>query len=498
MTFAFRVPRSVREAARERLEQRRRMEAFYSFRDDPIGFFEGPLGLQVWSRQRALLELVRDHDRVGVRAGQKVSKSCSAIGCALWWTATAPNRRAILTAPTWTQVKNVLWRELEAQAPAITRTLGGEVPKDPASKLTFMNGSEIFGISTAKAENLAGLSSRGGILFVVDEASGYPNELFNVIRGNSAGGAKILAISNPTLRPDCTWYPEIFKSSVWRTMRINSEDSPNVIARREVIPGLALYEWLLEMREEFGPDYEEHPQYKIRVLGEFAAESEESIVSMELVEAARERWRRDAIAYGPLRVGVDPARYGVDDSAIAMVRGHHAYPFVTLSGRRDGFEIAEAVIAAVMPLRRLPIDEIIPVGIDHVGPGAATVDALRRLIAERGLPMTVVEHEGFRAAHDEDRYASRRAEVWYQLADWMRDGGTLPPDDDIGPELLTARKEHDARGRLSIEKKEKTKRRGKGSPNKADSLSIAVSVTLFAAPDYDAGDEVSRGRAQWM
>lgn len=492
------LPAKWVEAERSRLIASRRAFTFERWIDDPVGYFQNVLRVDPWSRQKDLLNAVARHDRIGVRSGQKTSKSNSAAGLALWYASTRRGARVFCLAPTFMQVKNIIWRELRLRASPVTAVLGGKVPLDPASGIEFANGSQIIGLSTNQRENLAGLSSPGGIFFIIDEASGFPDELFHVVRGNSAGGAKILAISNPTLRSDCTWYPELFRSSVWHTLRISSEETPNVVHQKELIKGLAGWGWILEMREEYGPDYMNHPEYMIRVLGEFAAVDEETIMTLEEVTAAQERWDPDAKCYGPLGIGVDPARYGVDPTGIAAARGDHCYTAHELSGRLDGFDIARAALEAAERYRRSS-DGLVAINIDAVGPGAAAVDATRHLANERNAQVVVNEHEGFRKANDEDQFANRRAEVLYKTADWVRNAGQLPPGDKLRAELLSFRREHDLAGRRAVEAKERTKRRGKGSPNCADALSLAVTSTApLTMPEYEHDHEELRSDARWI
>jgi len=65
-----------------------RRAPYPQYANDPVGFFRNVLGVEPWGRHPGLpadeasqidiLEAVRDHDRVAVRSGHKVSKSCSA------------------------------------------------------------------------------------------------------------------------------------------------------------------------------------------------------------------------------------------------------------------------------------------------------------------------------------------------------------------------------------------------------------------------------------
>src|SRR5262249_40491530 len=60
------------------------------YQAEPVAFFREVLGVDPWRKQIELIEAVRDHKRVSVRAGHKVSKSNSAAGVALWFYCSFP------------------------------------------------------------------------------------------------------------------------------------------------------------------------------------------------------------------------------------------------------------------------------------------------------------------------------------------------------------------------------------------------------------------------
>ena len=68
--------------------------------DRPVEFFTQILGVTPWSRQVDILEAVRDHDRVCVRSGHKVSKSNSLAGIALCFYASFDDARVVMSSTT--------------------------------------------------------------------------------------------------------------------------------------------------------------------------------------------------------------------------------------------------------------------------------------------------------------------------------------------------------------------------------------------------------------
>lgn len=481
---------------------------FEQYADDPVGFAVDVLAIHSWPRFEDVLVSVRDKSRTLTVGGHKVSKSTAAAALALWWGAAAhPTRdtRTIFTAPSAHQVKNILWNELtkrlewlEENRPKVRAWLGGELPKDPMSGWRMASGAEILGLTSDQPERLAGISG-AWVLIVIEEASGYRDDLFAAIQGNEAGGAKLFALSNPT-KPS-GWFFDGTTNGEWNVLRISSLESPNVEAGERLVPGLATLEWVERMKRLHGPDPESHPEYQVRVLGVFPERAENQVISMRALKDAQARWRPDLEAFGPLVIGVDPARYGVDECVIQPVRGMHAYPARILGGATDGHDIAEAVVEEVLRYRRLPEDETVIVVVDGVSTGASAVDMLRYHDAhrKRGI-IGIVVHEGFRPAYDVKRFANARTEAWFALDEWLGHGGRVQPNQELQKEALAALYKFDHEARLVMEPKDRMKKRLGRSPNRADALSLAVTPRPPSAVEYQNDlpeDDDERGLGGW-
>ena len=179
----------------------------------------------------------------------------------IWWCATRPGRNTecVITAPSNHQVEDILWEELgrrldelEKRDPDLRWSLCGVLPKVPHRGLRFHNGAKIIGKSTDKPEKAAGLSA-ANLLIIIDEASGYADELWEAMEGNLAGDAKIFAISNPT-KP-VGWFARLWRTKEgkgWKLFTISSEETPNVKSGKRRIPGLAGLAWIKRLREKLG------------------------------------------------------------------------------------------------------------------------------------------------------------------------------------------------------------------------------------------------------
>ncbi len=111
--------------------------------------------------------------------------------------------------------------------------------------LQMADGREIVGFSTDSPERMSGISG-ANLLFILDEASGIPEPIFEAVEGNRAGGAKVIMFSNPTSTSGTFYEAFHRKRNFWHTIHISAEESPNVTGGQISIPGLATAEWVEE------------------------------------------------------------------------------------------------------------------------------------------------------------------------------------------------------------------------------------------------------------
>lgn len=442
------------------------------------------LGLRLWSRQEEILCAAYESPRVAVRSGHKIGKSTSAVALGLWFTSdpvARPGARVVMTSSSARQVRTILWRELRRLYRPVRERIGGELHKVPDAGLVWDDGREILGFSTDEPEKMAGVSG-AHVLFIVDEASGVPEEIFEAIEGNRAGGARLVLFSNPT-RTSGTFFDAFnSKRQFWRGLKVSSEEAAAVTPP---IPGLATRAWVQEKAEEWG---RESPIFQVRCGGNFPEQGECAVIALAAVEAARERHdARETDANGTLDVGVDVARFGDDETVVALRRGAHAFPLRTIVNG-DGPDTAGRVLEAVAKARRG--DEPVRINVDVIGVGASVFDALWRT-APKGIEVVAVnvaENATSRGPDGEEKYARLRDQLWFSLRDWLREGGELPDDGKLEAELLAPEYAFDSRGRYVVESKDETKKKLGRSPDRADALALAVyaptTATQTSAPKF--------------
>jgi phage terminase large subunit len=444
---------------------------------DPVTFAAVVLGIDCWDKQEDVLQGVASHPRSATRAGHKVSKSNTAAILALWWTHdpdARPGGQVILTSSTSRQVRKILWKELRRlyrRAKARGYDLGGRLHRDPGTGLQWDDGREIMGFATDEPENMAGFSGKYQ-LFICDEASGIPAEIFEAIEGNRAGGATLCLFGNPTQTSGEFYDAFHDKADLYDTHHISSRDTPNVKEGREVIPGLATKAWVDEKLLEWGED---DPRFQVRVEGNFPGSGERNVFALVLIEDAQ---KRTPAGVGALRAGLDPARFGDDDSVLTLVRGDRCHPPLTLP-KGDGPQVAASAFVEIQKARQG--DEPVVLKVDIGGIGAAVYDSLRRMEAGRGW-LTVLPVNSSNRAQKPDEYANARAEMHFRGVAWLKAGGCLPKDSKLKAEALAPHYDLDGKDRLIVEAKDEIKSRLGRSPDRLDSLLLA----LYQPPDLAA------------
>lgn len=178
------------------------------YQRDPVAFAREVLGVVLWDRPIEILEAVRDHPRVAVSSGHKISKSFLAAIIALWFYCSFHEARVVLSSVTSRQVDRILWRELRMmvsrsgrcggcrtrdpygltrcpECSERTTTIDGDLHELARSGLISNDFREIVGFTAREAEAVAGVSGKH-LLYLLDEASGIPNTIFEAIEGNRA------------------------------------------------------------------------------------------------------------------------------------------------------------------------------------------------------------------------------------------------------------------------------------------------------------------------
>ena len=228
------------------------------------------------------------------------------------------------TAPTFRQVRHVLWRQIRGLYRRASGVVGGELLD---TRLELAGDRYALGLSSTGADQFQGFHCQN-MFIVVDEAGGVSEPIYEAIDAiMTSANPRLLLIGNPTT-PSGAFHRAFYQeSSIYETITISALESPNVVAGAVVIPGLTTAEWVAERRVVWGQD---SPVYRARILGEFPDRAEDSLFSVSDIEAAvmstEAPGHSDNAGWDPVMIGVDVARYGSDRSVV-LVRQGDLVPF---------------------------------------------------------------------------------------------------------------------------------------------------------------------------
>ncbi len=221
--------------------------------------------------------------------------------------------------------------------------------------------------------------------------------------------------------------------------------------------------------------------FRQEYLCDFTADAEDVLIRVSDVLHAQERtYSSGEIAHAPKIIGVDPARFGSDRSVIFKRQGLQSFE-PEIFCKTDNMTLAVRVASAIESFRP---DAVFIDG----GCGGGVIDRLRQLGFE------VVEINFGSAAIKTGQYANKRAEMWGEMAQWLREGGALPSTPALRADLCAVRYSFDASGKMKLESKEDLKARTGKSPDLADALALTFAMPVmkknrmyscFAKTDYN-------------
>ena len=449
---------------------------------DPERFAAEILGVTLWDKQRAALQALTRRQRVAVKSGNGLGKDFTAAVAALWFVYAHNPAIVLSTAPTFRQVRNVLWRQLHALHRRANPPLGGQLLD---TRWELAADRYALGFSATGADRFQGFHCPN-LLVIVDEAEGVADDIYEGIEGViTSANARLMLIGNP-MRPSGGFYHAFHRErALYETITISALESPNVLARRIVIPGMPTAEWVEERRNSWG---EGSAAFQSRILGEFPKQGDDNLIALDDIEEAQyapgelpppgDRRSDDIIAmlvpgwseHTPVALGVDVARYGPDRS-VALLRRGYIVEDIKVFPKSDTMALTGAVIA--MARERRP-DRV---NVDEVGVGAGVLDRLR----EQGIPARGIN--GASAPARATECANLRAEGYWNLAERFQNRRIrIPQDAELAAELSELRYTYNSRGKLLLESKETIRNRSRNSPDKADALMLAF---LDEAPPVD-------------
>lgn len=264
-----------------------------------------------WWRQREIARSVAAHPITLVPTGNAIGKTYLAAGLILWFLYEHPGCLVISTAPTQTQLEEVLWKEIRRAHEQSYCRLPGDIRKSPL-KIEIAPGWQALGYSTTKTERLSGHHAEN-LLAVIDEASGVEPEIIEAI--DSLNPSRLLMIGNP-LRPDGPFYDRCQsapRNRLANVIQIASTESPDATLERST-RGLADANWLEKARNDYG---EGSLWWTTHVLGLFPDSGVDTVLPKSWLDRAASV---PLVRRGCTRTAIDLAEGRDGDRSVVLTR----------------------------------------------------------------------------------------------------------------------------------------------------------------------------------
>lgn len=395
------------------------------------------------------------HKFIAVKSGHGVGKSVLLSWISIWICITKTDAKVPITAPSAPQLTLTLFPEIKKWLLKLPKIFSDSyvVKMD---EIKFEN-NNFIALRTSRKETPEALQGfhAENLVYLVDEASGVPPEVFEVIDGALTGEKnRLIMVGNPT-RTSGYFYDAFHRNKdIWKTFTLNAELSENVTKER-----------IERARAQYGITSD---AYKVRILGEFPSSSSDALFSVEELEDAINREVSKDL--GNEIWGLDVAEFGDDYSVLCKRRGSYIRGFTKFSNL-DAVALGEQIAneyknASIKPKA---------IYVDVVGIGAGVWSVLLRF----NLP---VFRADVRGKTNENGLFNKRMEIYKKLKDNLP-LLSIPDDDELIGELGALKYEITDNGLTKLESKRNTKKSLGRSPDKADSLAI----TFFY--DFDFVDE---------
>ncbi|HEX3962161.1 MAG TPA: hypothetical protein VHZ03_36955 [Trebonia sp.] len=448
--------------------------------DDPLGFLDNCIDWRddggLTEYQREIIGGVPAHRRTSVRGPHGLGKSSLAAWVMLWFALTRDaagvDWKAVATAGAWRQLINYLLPEFHKWAGRLRWDVVRDGHPFTRQELLNLNLRLNHGALSAAACTTPALiegAHADSLLFVYDEAKAIPAGTFDACEGAFSGTGEAFALALSTPGPPQGRFYDI------QSRRPGYEDwhARHVTLDEALAAGRISPDWAAQRALQWGT---ESSIYVNRVLGEFHAGDEDSVIPLAWAEAAVERWLEWDLAGRPgteldypRTVGVDVARFGQDKTVLA-VRNGHVLTELRRSVKEDTMQTTGRVAGV------LAADAARTAIVDVIGIGAGVVDRLR----EMGHKV-----QAFNASAGTDRldvtgefsYSNSRSAALWSLREQLDPSAgsnlCLPDDEMLLGDLSAPQWKVTSAGKIAVESKDEIAKRLGRSTDDGDACAMA-------------------------
>jgi len=446
-------------------------EAILYYSEHPVHFVEDLIGVTPDAEQAKIIQSVADNPMTSVRSGHGIGKSAVEAWAIIWFMATRPFPKVACTAPTQHQLFDILWAEVSKwlrNAPQLEKEFVWTKEK------VYLKGypEEWFAVArtATKPDALQGFHA-DNILYIIDEASGVKDNIFEPVLGAlSTPGARLLMCGNPTQLSGFFYESHTKNRASYKTFHVDGRKSGRVSP-----------EFVQTIIRMYGEDSD---VFRVRVAGDFPLSESDVFIPISLVEKSIMTEFSPRKTPNMIRIGCDVARFGDDKTII----GSRIDEKVNIDKKRHGqdtMKTADDIVLLYYDLLKRHPDYkgYVTVCVDDGGVGGGVVDRLRQMqrnAPERLGQMNIVPVKfGQRIKHKyyHDSTTFMMATVKKLLAPYDEETGEekpveiiLPNDDDLVAQLSGRKYSLTENSKIKVESKDDMKKRGLQSPDEADCI----------------------------
>lgn len=442
-------------------------DAILYYADHPVEFVKDIIRATPDPKQADILRSVAANPMTSVRSGHGVGKSTVEAWTIIWFMCTRPFPKVPCTAPTQHQLFDILWAEVSKwlrNNPALSGELVWTKEK------VYMKGypEEWFAVArTASTPDALQGFHADDLLFIIDEASGVKDNIFEPVLGAlSTSGARLLMCGNPTQLSGFFYESHHKNRTTYSTFHVDGRQSSRVPQ-----------EFVQRIVNMYGEDSD---VFRVRVAGEFPLQEDDVFIPISLVENSINTEYKPTPVPSLVHIGCDVARFGDDKTVI----GYKVDEKATLYKKRQGqdtMKTADDIILLGEELvSRYRLQDPIPVKVDDGGVGGGVVDRLRQVKCNDPkrfwwldvYPVKFGERIRHKYYHDTTTFMM--ATVKALLSPHDEEGKPkpveliLPDDDDLVAQLSGRKYSLTDASKIKIESKKEVKKRGQPSPDEAD------------------------------
>lgn len=377
------------------------------------------------------------------------------------------------------QVKDLLWSELRNAHNRALIPIGGELLQ---LSLKFDERHFAVGFST-DAENMDKFTGlhQANQLVIFDQAGGIEPNIWEASEGlMTSAHCRWLVISNTAVSTgelaNICMPDRKTRFGTWNVLHIKASESPNVVAGKNIFPGLVAHDWVKKREEAWGRD---DPLYKIFVEAEFIPDSEMVVVPYKAIVDA---FNTNGELGSHIEVGLDVARMGTDSTVWTAVSGSRVLEVKRVTGNTT-MQVVGLTVEFVKHLQETYGLPVTAVKIDVIGLGAGVYDRLIELDDDNiEIPVVAVNNAEVNIVVDKERYSNVRAEMAWAFRHRIDHGNVglaavqvhdYEIKEYIRGDIQAMRYKITSQGKIQLLPKEELKKNLGRSPDYWDSLVMA-------------------------